>query len=210
MGQVAKDKIEIGVVLQGGGALGAYEFGAIIALLELMDDNRHSGQDRAVDGSNRSFDWCDQCGLRGRRQRSGRRAKAPAFPVVRSVAGGAEVLVGCRKPRSRVVRCARLLFAAPGCLEFLQLDELLRHRSDARNAEEARGLRFAERQLDRLCHHRGRCVLRRADPLPQSSTRDGSKDRDRPAPRAGERQPAAGISGNRDQRREFLGRRDRR
>jgi NTE family protein len=37
MAQVAKDNIEIGVVLQGGGALGAYEFGAIIALLELMD-----------------------------------------------------------------------------------------------------------------------------------------------------------------------------
>lgn len=38
MGQVAKDNIEIGVVLQGGGALGAYEFGAMIALLELMDE----------------------------------------------------------------------------------------------------------------------------------------------------------------------------
>jgi len=38
MGQVAKDKIEIAVVLQGGGALGAYEFGAIMALLELMDE----------------------------------------------------------------------------------------------------------------------------------------------------------------------------
>ncbi len=37
MGQVAKDKIEIGIVLQGGGALGAYEYGAIVALLELMD-----------------------------------------------------------------------------------------------------------------------------------------------------------------------------
>jgi NTE family protein len=37
MSQVAKDKVEIGVVLQGGGALGAYEFGAIVALLELMD-----------------------------------------------------------------------------------------------------------------------------------------------------------------------------
>src|SRR5258708_12734647 len=37
MGQAAKNEIEIGVVLQGGGALGAYEFGAIIALLELMD-----------------------------------------------------------------------------------------------------------------------------------------------------------------------------
>jgi predicted acylesterase/phospholipase RssA len=35
--QVAKDNIEIGVVLQGGGALGAYEFGAIVALLDLMD-----------------------------------------------------------------------------------------------------------------------------------------------------------------------------
>jgi len=37
MAQVAKDKVEIGVVLQGGGALGAYEYGAIDALLELMD-----------------------------------------------------------------------------------------------------------------------------------------------------------------------------
>jgi predicted acylesterase/phospholipase RssA len=30
--------VEVGVVLQGGGALGAYECGALIALLELMDD----------------------------------------------------------------------------------------------------------------------------------------------------------------------------
>ena len=38
MEKVAKDKIEIGIVLQGGGALGAFEFGAITALLELMDE----------------------------------------------------------------------------------------------------------------------------------------------------------------------------
>ncbi len=38
MEKVAKDRIEIGIVLQGGGALGAYEFGAITALLELMDE----------------------------------------------------------------------------------------------------------------------------------------------------------------------------
>jgi len=38
MAQVAKDNIEIGVVLQGGGALGAYEYGAVTALLELMDE----------------------------------------------------------------------------------------------------------------------------------------------------------------------------
>lgn len=37
MGQATKDTVEIGVVLQGGGALGAYEYGAMIALLELID-----------------------------------------------------------------------------------------------------------------------------------------------------------------------------
>ncbi|WP_271509973.1 patatin-like phospholipase family protein [Bradyrhizobium sp. CCBAU 11357] len=37
MNTVVKDKVEIGLVLQGGGALGAFEFGAIEALLELMD-----------------------------------------------------------------------------------------------------------------------------------------------------------------------------
>jgi predicted acylesterase/phospholipase RssA len=41
----APDKsIEIGLVLQGGGALGAYEFGAVIALLELMDDIDKAGR----------------------------------------------------------------------------------------------------------------------------------------------------------------------
>jgi NTE family protein len=37
MGHAPRNEIEIGVVLQGGGALGAYEYGAIDALLELMD-----------------------------------------------------------------------------------------------------------------------------------------------------------------------------
>ena len=44
MGQVAKDNIEIGVVLQGGGALGAYEYGAMDALLELMDEIEADGR----------------------------------------------------------------------------------------------------------------------------------------------------------------------
>jgi NTE family protein len=44
MGQAAKDKIEIGVVLQGGGALGAYEYGAMDALLELMDEIEANGR----------------------------------------------------------------------------------------------------------------------------------------------------------------------
>jgi NTE family protein len=44
MEKVARDKIEIGLVLQGGGALGAYEFGAITALLELMDEIASAGR----------------------------------------------------------------------------------------------------------------------------------------------------------------------
>jgi len=36
--------VEIGLVLQGGGALGAYEFGAVIALLELMDAIDRAGR----------------------------------------------------------------------------------------------------------------------------------------------------------------------
>jgi predicted acylesterase/phospholipase RssA len=40
----AKDQIEIGVVLQGGGALGAYEYGAMDALLELMDKIEANGR----------------------------------------------------------------------------------------------------------------------------------------------------------------------
>ena len=40
----AKGQIEIGVVLQGGGALGAYEYGAMDALLELMDKIEADGR----------------------------------------------------------------------------------------------------------------------------------------------------------------------
>jgi predicted acylesterase/phospholipase RssA len=38
MMQAPAKATEIGLVLQGGGALGAYEYGAITALLELIDE----------------------------------------------------------------------------------------------------------------------------------------------------------------------------
>src|SRR4051812_31504674 len=46
-------RIEVGVVLQGGGALGAYEWGAIEGLFDLMDDAAAQGQEiglKAVTG----------------------------------------------------------------------------------------------------------------------------------------------------------------
>ena len=38
MSATSSKAVEVGVVLQGGGALGAYECGALNALLELMDE----------------------------------------------------------------------------------------------------------------------------------------------------------------------------
>jgi hypothetical protein len=41
----ASTKMEISPVLQGGGALGAYRWGAISALLDVVDEASHNGRD---------------------------------------------------------------------------------------------------------------------------------------------------------------------
>jgi len=43
MAQASGKMVEVGIVLQGGGALGAYECGALNALLELMDELESQG-----------------------------------------------------------------------------------------------------------------------------------------------------------------------
>jgi len=48
MAATSSRPVEVGVVLQGGGALGAYECGALIALLELMDDFAAQGRQIAL------------------------------------------------------------------------------------------------------------------------------------------------------------------
>ena len=53
MADTPNRRVEVGVVLQGGGALGAYECGALNALLELMDEFAALGHDivlKAVTG----------------------------------------------------------------------------------------------------------------------------------------------------------------
>ena len=42
---MSSNNLEIGVVLQGGGALGAYECGALNSLLELMDEFAAQGHE---------------------------------------------------------------------------------------------------------------------------------------------------------------------
>jgi hypothetical protein len=45
-----ENRIEVGLVLQGGGALGAYEWGAVTALLELMDEAEAAGREVVLKG----------------------------------------------------------------------------------------------------------------------------------------------------------------
>jgi len=46
--ETSKKQIEVAIVLQGGGALGAYECGGVIALLELMDEAQAAGRSVAL------------------------------------------------------------------------------------------------------------------------------------------------------------------
>src|SRR5262245_24318430 len=48
MANATKQKVEVGLALQGGGALGAYECGAVTALLELIDEARALGRPIAL------------------------------------------------------------------------------------------------------------------------------------------------------------------
>ena len=62
---------EVALVLQGGGALGAYEYGGHHSAVDLMDQATIAGRDitlRAVTGV---LDWRDQCGLHRRSGKSG-------------------------------------------------------------------------------------------------------------------------------------------
>src|SRR3954451_22691803 len=47
---VGKRRIEVGLVLQGGGAPGAYEWGPLSALLELMEKAQEGGHDVVLRG----------------------------------------------------------------------------------------------------------------------------------------------------------------
>ena len=64
MVQNAANRLEIGLVLQGGGALGAYEWGAVTALLELMDRAEAEGRDIVLKAVDRGLDWRHQRRLR--------------------------------------------------------------------------------------------------------------------------------------------------
>src|SRR5215813_14227154 len=111
MPQAAKNQTEIGLALQGGGALGAYECGAVTALLELMDQAEALGRSIVLKGvAGVSIG-----------------AINAACVVGRPHAADAVVLAAGSAPRLGSVRAARFLHAAPRPVGDVQLDVLLRH-----------------------------------------------------------------------------------
>src|SRR6266566_3016821 len=86
--------VEVGVVLQGGGALGAYECGALNALLELMDEFEAQGRRIAL--------------------------KVVTGVSIGSI--NAAVLDAGRAARPRLFRTAGLLCAPAGFLDRSDLD----------------------------------------------------------------------------------------
>ena len=171
MSEASSKLVEIGVVLQGGGALGAYECGAMNALLELMDEFAAHGRSivlKAVSGV--SIGAINAACVVGANTHADARARlnalwddltleAPPFWT----RGGAA--------RPRLVRVAGLLRAAAGFLDRSDLDLCLRYASAARDARTPRRFRGAQRQRDRVRGDRGRCGNRDAATVRQQAAR---------------------------------------
>src|SRR6266511_1060757 len=158
MSEAANKLVEVGVVLQGGGALGAYECGALNALLELMEE--YSAQGHRIQ-----------------------------LKVVSGVSIGsinAACVVGAKSSADARAR-----------LNAMWDDLML----------EAPPFWMLAAQRDRVRSDRSRSRDRQAASVRQSAARQGYRDQDRTTPRAGERQPAAGIPVDRNRGHAALGRR---
>ena len=127
--------IEVGLVLQGGGALGAYEWGAIEALFDLMDrleKNKPTSLKVVTGVSIGAVNGACIVGAKDRADGLARLRKALGHPAniyaVRSAPRLSAVRTGLFVgARHLAVRAAWVLCAAHGPLEFLALDQPLQH-----------------------------------------------------------------------------------
>ena len=139
--------IEVGLVLQGGGALGAYEWGAIEALFGLMDELQDS-KPVIAEGRHRRFHRRDQRRLHRRREGTAGRGRArPACEALgRSAAftrrSTAASICGRSAAELFVRRATSRCSALPGFYvprmdfwNFWQLDQPLQHEHARRHAE---------------------------------------------------------------------------
>ena len=134
MATIATDTTEIGLVLQGGGALGAYEYGAITSLLELIDAAVAKGHNvtlKAVTGV--SIGAINAACVVGSANRlDARRRLAALWNDFASV--DAFLLARADRARPVALRSAALLCHAARPLGAVELDLCLRYPSSAQDA----------------------------------------------------------------------------
>jgi len=109
MAQASGKMVEVGIVLQGGGALGAYECGALNALLELMDELESQGCPivlKAISGVSIGA-INDACVVGSTDRPGGARRQARSAEPVRRSGWPARLLArgGTRAPRGRSRHC---------------------------------------------------------------------------------------------------------
>ena len=186
----AEKSVEIGLVLQGGGALGAYEFGAVIALLELMDAIDKAGRTvRLVAVTGVSIGAINAACIVGARDRADARRRLRALWADLKL----ETPAGWwprRKQQSLAVRPAGLLCAAratsgtrstgPAIYDTDPMLGTLGKHVDfaALNAQRDRvrrnGRRCRDRQLRRFRNHPRKGRSRRAEIAPRHVLASGS------------------------------------
>ena len=210
MAETPSRPVEVGVVLQGGGALGAYECGALNALLELMDEFAAQGRDivlKVVTGV--SIGSINAACVVGAKTRADARARlnalwddlmleAPPFWMAAAQRDLAYFgLPGFYAPRPD-------FWTAPTWTYVYDTRPLLatlgRHVDFA--ALNASPTVFVVTAVE--------VVTGALRPFSNQAAEAPACDQDRAAPCAGERQPAAGIPLDRNRRHALLGRRHRR
>ena len=210
MSKTSSRPLEIGVVLQGGGALGAYECGAMNALLELMDEFAAEGHEivlKVVTGV--SIGSINAACVVGAKNGTDARARLDALwddltlqaPPFWFSAAQRDLayfgLPGFYTPRPD-------FWTAPTWTYVYDTRPLL--------ATLARHVDFAALNASEtaLVVTAVEVVTGELAAVRQQGDREGAGDEDRASPRAGERQPAAGISLDRNRRHAVLGWRHRR
>src|SRR5215204_6298568 len=136
--------IEVGLVLQGGGALGAYEWGAVTALLELMDEAETAGREVVLKGvtgvSIGAINAACIVGSHGRADARRRlnelwedlRLDTPSF-------------LPAQVQRDLAFFGLPGFYAPHGCVGLARLEVPLRHEPAARDAASSRRLRSPQR-----------------------------------------------------------------
>ena len=185
----APTRMEIGLVLQGGGALGAYEWGGILALFDLMDEAEKAGLHvalRAVTGV--SIGAINAACIVGARDRNDARDR------LGKLWNGFMIRAPFLSTRRCTLQSSEFLYFSFRSADDAALDVSLRHSLAFADLVRTCRLRPSQSQRNGPCHYRGRRQNRHAYVVCQPNRRLSSADDDRTKARPRQRKLGAAVS----------------